>query len=108
MMRLFRARDEVGGTLATSWLATGGYAGAQRAVELALDRQVLMSADREPTGCVLMSIHKSKGKEFDGVILVEGAHAHMAANASWFCEESSNSGLIFNAEGCRVVDGGGL
>jgi DNA helicase-2/ATP-dependent DNA helicase PcrA len=74
-MRLFRARDEVGGTLAASWLATGGYAGAQRAVELALDRQVLMSADREPSGCVLMSIHKSKGKEFDGVILVEGAHA---------------------------------
>jgi DNA helicase-2/ATP-dependent DNA helicase PcrA len=75
MMRLFRARDEVGGTLAASWLASGGYAGAQRAVELALDRQVLMSADREPSGCVLMSIHKSKGKEFDGVILVEGAHA---------------------------------
>lgn len=75
MMRLFRARDEVGGTLAATWLATGGYAGAQRAVELALDRQVLMSADREPSGCVLMSIHKSKGKEFDGVILVEGAHA---------------------------------
>jgi DNA helicase-2/ATP-dependent DNA helicase PcrA len=75
MMRLFRARDEVGGTLAASWLATSGYAGAQRAVELALDRQVLMTADREPSGCVLMSIHKSKGKEFDGVILVEGAHA---------------------------------
>jgi DNA helicase-2/ATP-dependent DNA helicase PcrA len=75
MMRLFRARDEVGGTLAASWLATGGYAGAQRAVELALDRQILISADREPSGCVLMSIHKSKGKEFDGVILVEGAHA---------------------------------
>ncbi len=75
MMRLFRARDDVGGTLAASWLATGGYAGAQRAVELALDRHVLMSADREPSGCVLMSIHKSKGKEFDGVILVEGAHA---------------------------------
>jgi DNA helicase-2/ATP-dependent DNA helicase PcrA len=75
MMRLFRARDEVGGTLAASWLATGGYAGAERAVELALDRQVLMSADREPSGCILMSIHKSKGKEFDGVILVEGAHS---------------------------------
>jgi DNA helicase-2/ATP-dependent DNA helicase PcrA len=75
MMRLFRARDEVGETLAALWLATGGYTRAQRAVELALDRQVLMSGDREPSGCVLMSIHKSKGKEFDGVILVEGAHA---------------------------------
>lgn len=62
MMRLFRARDEVGGTLAASWLPTGGYTGAQRAVELALDRQVLMSADREPSGCVLMSIHKRRAK----------------------------------------------
>jgi DNA helicase II / ATP-dependent DNA helicase PcrA len=75
MMRLFHARDEVGGSLAALWLATGGYAGAERTVELALDRQVLMSADREPSGCVLMSIHKSKGKEFDGVILVEGTHS---------------------------------
>lgn len=75
MMRLFRARDEVGGALAALWLATGGYSGAEKAVELALDRQVLMSLDREPSGCVLMSIHKSKGKEFDGVILVEGSHS---------------------------------
>jgi DNA helicase-2/ATP-dependent DNA helicase PcrA len=75
MMRLFRARDEVGGTLAALWLASGSYAGAERTVQLALDRQVLLSADREPAGCVLMSMHKSKGKEFDGVILVEGAHA---------------------------------
>lgn len=75
MMRLFKAKDEVGGTLANLWLQTGGYAGAEKLVELALDRQVLMSADREPSGCVLMSMHKSKGKEFDGVILVEGSHS---------------------------------
>lgn len=38
VMRLFRARDEVGGTLAALWLATGGYTGAERPVQLALDR----------------------------------------------------------------------
>jgi DNA helicase-2/ATP-dependent DNA helicase PcrA len=38
-----------------------------------LDRERLVAADRDPQGCVLMNMHKSKGKEFDGVVLVEGA-----------------------------------
>ena len=29
-------------------------------------------AEREPRGCTLMTLHKSKGKEFDGVVIVEG------------------------------------
>lgn len=32
-----------------------------------------MSAERDPQGCILMNMHKAKGKEFDGVVLVEGA-----------------------------------
>lgn len=28
--------------------------------------------EREPSGVLLMTMHKSKGKEFDGVVLVEG------------------------------------
>src|SRR5450755_2746393 len=28
-----------------------------------------------PRGCMLMNIHKSKGKEFDAVVLVEGEYA---------------------------------
>lgn len=75
MMRFFRARDEVGAALAAMWLNTGAYGGAVKTVQQALDRQLLMSAEREPTGCILMSMHRSKGKEFDGVILVEGLYA---------------------------------
>jgi len=37
-----------------------------------LDRECLLAADRDPQGCVLMTIHKAKSKEFDGVVLVEG------------------------------------
>ena len=54
---------------------TGGYGGAVRVVRQALDRQLLMSTESEPRGCTLMSMHKSKGKEFDGVVLVEGLYA---------------------------------
>src|SRR5262249_14187973 len=75
MMRFFRARDEVGAALAAMWLDTGGYGGAVKAVRQALDRQLLVSAESDPRGCILMSMHKSKGKEFDGVVLIEGLYA---------------------------------
>jgi len=82
MMRFFRAHDEVGGVLAAMWLKSGGYSAATKVVQQALDRQLLMSTEREPSGCILMSMHKSKGKEFDGVILVEGTHASLFFDAS--------------------------
>lgn len=38
-----------------------------------LEQERLIAAERDPQGCILMNIHKSKGKEFDAVVLVEGA-----------------------------------
>jgi DNA helicase-2/ATP-dependent DNA helicase PcrA len=32
----------------------------------------LIGSEREARGCMLMTLHKSKGKEFDGVVIVEG------------------------------------
>jgi DNA helicase-2/ATP-dependent DNA helicase PcrA len=73
LVRLFRATDALGQGLAESWVATGGYAGATVLVKKVLDQERLISAELEPQGVLVMNIHKSKGKEFDGVILVEGA-----------------------------------
>jgi DNA helicase-2/ATP-dependent DNA helicase PcrA len=73
MVRLFRATDALGASLESLWLTSGNYAGASSVVRRVLDRERLLAADRDPRGCVLMTIHKSKGKEFDGVVLVEGA-----------------------------------
>jgi DNA helicase II / ATP-dependent DNA helicase PcrA len=73
LVRLFRATDALGQGLAESWVATGGYAGATVLVKKVLDQERLISAELEPQGLLVMNIHKSKGKEFDGVILVEGA-----------------------------------
>jgi DNA helicase-2/ATP-dependent DNA helicase PcrA len=42
-------------------------------VKRILDQERLIAAERDPHGCILMNMHKAKGKEFDGVVLVEGA-----------------------------------
>lgn len=74
LVRLFRATDAIGGGLADLWLAKGNYEGATQLVSRILEHERLIAADQEPSGCMLMSMHKSKGKEFDGVVIVEGVY----------------------------------
>lgn len=75
LVRLFRATDVLGAGLEEAWLQTGSYAGVAQLVKRILDRERMLAADRDPQGCVLMTIHKCKGKEFDGVVIVEGRYA---------------------------------
>lgn len=72
LVRLFRATDALGQGLSSMWVNTGAYRGASVFVKKTLDQERLISAELEPQGVLVMNIHKSKGKEFDGVILVEG------------------------------------
>lgn len=71
-IRLFGATDEIGGRLADQWDQTGSYGRATDLVRRTLDQQRLVTEQRDPQGFVLMNMHKSKGKEFDGVVIVEG------------------------------------
>jgi DNA helicase-2/ATP-dependent DNA helicase PcrA len=71
-VRLFRASDEIGRHLSDRWAARGSYDGATEIVRQALEVARVMGDQREHRGCTVMSMHKSKGKEFDGVVLVEG------------------------------------
>jgi DNA helicase-2/ATP-dependent DNA helicase PcrA len=73
LVRLFRATDALASGLGARWLEASSYLGASDLVRRILEQERLMSAERDPQGCVLMNIHKAKGKEFDGVVLVEGA-----------------------------------
>jgi len=74
MVRLFAARDVLAAGLAELWLSKGNYEGAAEIVKNILERERFLSIDRPPRGCMLMTIHKSKGKEFDGVVMVEGVY----------------------------------
>lgn len=73
-VRLFRATDEIGIRLASAWDLRGSYGRAIDLVRRALEAGRLQADQRDPRGCVLMTIHKAKGKEFDGVLLVEGQY----------------------------------
>jgi len=73
LVRLFRATDALASGLGRRWLASSSYAGASDLVRRTLEQERLVAGERDPQGCVLMNMHKAKGKEFDGVVLVEGA-----------------------------------
>lgn len=69
---LFRATDLLGQGLADLWMRDSTYRTASILIKRVLDQERLISFEQDPTGCLVMNIHKSKGKEFDGVVLVEG------------------------------------
>ena len=72
LVRLFRATDALASGLADCWLSSGTYTGASDLVKRILEHERLLASERDPQGCILMNMHKAKGKEFDGVVLVEG------------------------------------
>lgn len=72
MVRLFRATDKLGEGLSSIWREHGSYVNASAFVRRILQSERLASDEQTDEQCLLMSIHKSKGKEFDGVVLVEG------------------------------------
>lgn len=60
--------------LAERWRMSGGYGGARDIVSGALLQEHFLAATRVWSGINVMTIHKAKGKEFDEVIVFEGAH----------------------------------
>lgn len=75
LVRLFRATDALASGLGQRWLASSNYAGACDLVKRILEQERVIAAERDSqSGCILMNMHKAKGKEFDGVVLVEGAY----------------------------------
>ena len=55
-------------------------------VHCALEAGRLQPDQRDPRGCVLMAIHKAKGKESGGVLLVEGQY-----QGTFFCDTDTET-----------------
>lgn len=77
-MRLLRKGAQIEGRLADAWRADGCYSHARELLREAVVEDQFAATTRSWTGVTVMTIHKAKGKEFDEVIVYEGAfHRYM-------------------------------
>lgn len=60
----------IGDLLSDSWLTNGAYLHARNLIESALVQSQIVDSDDSVGAINVMNTHKSKGKEFDGVILL--------------------------------------
>jgi DNA helicase II / ATP-dependent DNA helicase PcrA len=74
-VRLLTRGTQLRENLTARWRAGGSYAGAREIVSRALLQEHFSASTRIWTGVNVMTIHKSKGKEFDEVIVFEGSRA---------------------------------
>jgi DNA helicase-2/ATP-dependent DNA helicase PcrA len=72
-IRLLHRGTQLRENLIARWRAGGNYAGARDIVSGALLQEHFSASTRVWTGVNVMTIHKSKGKEFDEVIVFEGS-----------------------------------
>ena len=56
--------------LAELWASTGNYTGGVRAFDTALMQDSILESAQDSGGIHVMTIHRAKGKQFDGVIIL--------------------------------------
>lgn len=74
-VRLLHRSTQLRENLIARWRADGSYASARNIVSSALLQEHFSASTRVWTGVNVMTFHKSKGKEFDEVIVFEGSRA---------------------------------
>jgi len=77
-LRLLHRGSILRNSLGDLWRTQGEYRGAEDAVRSALLQEHFASGQRDWRGIHLMTIHKSKGKEFDEVIIYDGMYQRIA------------------------------
>lgn len=73
-LRLLHRGSALRISLGGLWKAQGNYAGAEQAVRDALLQEHFAAAQSKTRGIHVMTMHKSKGKEFHEVIIFEGQY----------------------------------
>ena len=71
---MLNATDAVARALSETWNGTTGYAGSVNTVRTALAAEAINVQQTDQVPVHVMTMHKSKGKEFDAVIIVENRH----------------------------------
>ncbi len=65
-----RRGHRISTALADEWLRDGACTNAVEALDAAFAQEQLLDGVDAPTGIQIMNVHKAKGKQFDGVIVV--------------------------------------
>lgn len=66
----FNRGKRISTSLSEMWMTTGAYTTARQGLDNALVQDQLLADGNDTQGIHVMTIHKSKGKQFDAVILV--------------------------------------
>ncbi|TKK14300.1 ATP-dependent helicase [Pseudomonas fluorescens] len=69
----FRRGHRISAALAAEWIRDGKYTNARGALDQALAQEQILDGVEAIPGLQIMNIHKAKGKQFDGVIIVREA-----------------------------------
>ncbi|WP_406361009.1 UvrD-helicase domain-containing protein [Streptomyces sp. NBC_01579] len=88
LLRLLKATDVLALALTEAWDGTGAYTDAAAAVRRALARDQLAAPEQDTALVSLMNMHRSKGKEFDGVVIVEGDRHSRLLMPDWDAERT--------------------
>jgi DNA helicase II / ATP-dependent DNA helicase PcrA len=70
-LRLLRRGSLIEEELTSLWRSSGNYIGAEEALDRAILQDQLLDSSRESASISVMNMHQLKGREYDGVLLVE-------------------------------------
>lgn len=69
----FQRGERLSAGLAEAWLREAAYTNARGILDTAFAQDQLLDGTQGLSGCHVMNVHKAKGKQFDGVILIRQA-----------------------------------
>lgn len=81
----FQRGQRIANSLAELWQTQGTYRNARAALDTALAEDQLLSGGNDLHGIHVMTVHKSKGKEFDAVIIFDDPNSSPLI----FCQEDA-------------------
>lgn len=82
----FNRGRRIADALAEIWLRRGKYEHARTIIETVITEDQIIGSDNDLTGINVMTMHKSKGKEFEGVIIL-----HLGNSISPFSPDKEQS-----------------
>lgn len=103
-LRLLHKGATLRSRLSEIWRQHGGYKGASAAVRDALLQEHFSASVKDWRGIHVMTIHKSKGKEFSEVVVFEGVYAHRIVRASATDGEIAQSSLALRVAVTRAMN----